>query len=209
MASNNDSQCYFVQLQIDSFLDGEMDSAQQAEFHAHVGQCAVCAQELKFAHMLHESIVSLPQLDCEDAVLEPIHRLGAAEPEQRSWWRDTLAWLDSMPVFARYALPALLVALIMLPFVFTESSEVPGQMAPPLLAEQGTGPESTEYSTADVQKALADLNLAMQYLNQVGLRTEVMIGDRFLVTPVRDSVRASFEKGRDRTDVPPRSDPIF
>lgn len=208
---NNESQCYFVQLQIDTYLDNELGEAQHAEFHSHISKCTACAEELRFAHMLHESVITLPQLDCDDSVLEPAHRLGTTARTnviERSWWRDTLAWLDSMPVFARYALPAMLIALILVPFVYNGTDGIPGPSAP-LVATQEPEALPAEYSPAEIQKALADLNLAMQYLNEVGLRTEVMIGDRFLVTPVRDSINASFNTDRDRTPVVPRDDTIF
>ncbi len=51
-----------------------------------------------------------------------------------------------------------------------------------------------QYNPEDVSQALQDLNLAIDYLNQVSQRTEAMIGGRFLVTPLQDSINASFQK---------------
>lgn len=208
MAANNDTQCYFVQLQIDTFLDGELGAAQSTEFQHHVQTCKACAQELKFARVVYEGLLDLPQLDCDDQVLEPVLRLGteaaaSRRPKPTSWWQETLAWLGSVPVSVRYALPALLVIALVLPFIAPGEPTAP---AAPLVAELApvTPPE---YSAQEIQKALADLNIAMQYLNEAGLRTEVMIGDRFLVRPVRESLNASFDSIRG--DDASQNDPIF
>jgi len=88
MAKNSNSQCYFVQLQIDSFLDGDLGPQQRDEFQTHVHQCSACAQEFKYAQTLHDFILDMPQVDCDDRVLEPIHRLGSAASQQRHYNRE-------------------------------------------------------------------------------------------------------------------------
>lgn len=201
MVSNNDSQCYFVQLQFDAYLDGELSQIQTEEFQAHVHQCQACAQEFKYAETLHDFVLALPQLDCSEDLLEPIRRLGGKAATTSSGksplWQGLSNWLDRVPAFPRYAVVALLLAVIILPFygrILSPQSDVP------LVAEQSPATTTPEYTPEEIQQALMDLNIAMQYLNGIGLRTEVMIGERFLITPLQDSINASLDmisNGRD------------
>ncbi len=210
MNSNSDSQCYFVQLQIDSYLDGELGSTQKDSFMAHVQACQDCARELHFAQTLHDAVLELPLLDCEESALEPIHRLtegkqvDAAETP-RSLWQRLTDLFALTPGYARYAMTAAAVAVLAV-------------MLSPYLQDQTQGPQVAntpvqagvppEYSPEDVQQALQELALAIDYLNDISERTEVMIGDRFLITPLQDSLNASFERARSRRQDRLQDDPI-
>jgi len=200
--SGQDSQCYFVQLQIDSFLDGDLSSAQQEVFMEHVGGCLECGSELQFARLVHDSVLDLPLLDCPDTALEPVDRLGGGEIRNRpDWWGQLSGWFGQMPLTVRYALPAVLavaVTLLLLPN--------PGDMGTDnMVAEQAPEPE---YSQEDVVAALADLNTAINYLNEVSQRTETMIGGRFVVMPLQDSLNASFDRLQEDVNDPLADDPI-
>lgn len=191
---SGDSQCYFVQLQIDSFLDGELRTEQQKIFAAHMHGCSACAGELQFAQTLHDTVLDLPLLNCTDAALEPVDRLGRepGEPGSRqAGWLDALAdWLATLPAGLRYGAPAaaaVVITLLLLPALNNES-EVPA------VADAG----ETEYSQEDVLAALGDLNTAIRYLNEVSQRTEAMIGGRFVLVPLQESLNASFERVSDR-----------
>ena len=65
-----------------------------------------------------------------------------------------------------------------------------------------------EFSPADIALALQELNVAIDYLTQVSQRAEVMIGDRFLITPLQDSINASFSRARIRKNFPLNKGPI-
>lgn len=208
MVNSGESKCYFVQLQFDTFLDGELSQAQSDEFQSHVHKCQVCARELKYARTLHDFVLDMPQLDCDDRVLEPIHRLGGGgritNPGRPAFWQGLQDLLTAVPMFVRYAVPVLLLAVMVLPIVSRVTSPAPEA---PLIAESTTT-TAPEYSPAEIQQALSDLNMAIQYLHSAGLRTEVMIGDRFIVTPIQESLDASFEVMRRVNDDPLQNDPI-
>jgi hypothetical protein len=67
---------------------------------------------------------------------------------------------------------------------------------------------SPQYAPEEISQALEDLNLAIDYLNKVNQRTEVMISERFLVNPLQDSLNASFQRARLSDDDPLQNDPI-
>lgn len=190
-SSGQESQCYFVQLQIDSFLDGELGEAQQEMFMKHVHVCATCGEELQFARLVHDAVMDLPELDCPESTLEPIDRLGRAGQTKRPDWRSLLAaWFGQLPLTVRYALPAVFAVAVTLLVVRSAQDAAQPET---LLAEQAPSVEP-EYTQADVVAALADLNTAINYLNEVSQRTETMIGGRFVVQPLQESLNASFER---------------
>ncbi len=208
MVGNKESKCYFVQLQFDSYLDGELSDAHGDEFHAHVHKCQTCAQELKFARALHDFVLDMPQVDCDDRVLEPVHRLGSDKQRviagQTTFWKGLYDWLIAMPPVVRYAVPVVLLVLLVSPLTNRLTDPLP---AAPTVADS-TATVAPQYSPAEIQQALMDLNTAMQYLHSAGLRTEVMIGDRFVVTPIQESLDASFEVMRRVNADPLQDDPI-
>jgi anti-sigma factor RsiW len=199
-----DSQCYFVQLQIDSFLDGDLSSAQQDSFMEHMSSCQACSSELQFARVVHDSVLDLPLLDCPESALEPIDRLGRNEKiAPTDWWLGVRTFFEQLPMTVRYAFPAVLAVAVTLVLVSGQNGQHPTEM----LADQATVVEQ-EYSQADVVAALADLNTAIDYLNEVSQRTESMIGGRFVVMPLQDSLNASFERLQDEENDPLTDDPI-
>lgn len=208
MPSNNDSQCYFVQLQIDGYLDGELNEVQQNEFMSHVHDCVACAKEFRYAQTVQDAVMELPQLECQDSVLEPIHRLAGndnptTEDRQKISFSDQLsALLNTIPVYFRYGLTAAVVAVVAV--VVSTNVLTPLESPDQLVASEAV----EQYSPEDISEALNELNVAIDYLNQVSQRTEVMIGDRFLVTPIQDSINASFERARSRARDPLQNGPI-
>lgn len=212
MPGNDESQCYFVQLQIDGYLDAALSEAQQTIFMSHVQDCATCAREFHYAQAVHDAVLELPELDCDDRVLEPISRLtenvrlgSLGASEQHSIASRLASLFNLAPVFFRYGLSAALLAVVAVAISFKVLT--PAQSD--LRDEQLIANESAElYSPEDVSQALQDLNLAIEYLNQVSQRTETMIGDRFLVTPLQDSINASFQKVGIRDVDPLQNGPI-
>jgi len=208
MSSNGESKCYFIQLQIDGYLDGDLSEAQQGVFMSHVQDCSACASEFRYAQTVQDAVMELPQIECEDFVLEPIHSLTAAErPMKEKGYRDSLftqvtGLLNSIPLYFRYGFSAALVAVVAVAVSFSVVApiEEPGQLVASEQVEQ--------YSPEDIALALQELNVAMDYLNQLSKRTEVMIGDRFLVTPLQESINASFQRARTRENDPLQNGPI-
>lgn len=208
MSSNGESKCYFVQLQIDGYLDGDLSVAQQGIFMSHVQDCSACASEFRYAQTVQDAVMELPQIECEDFVLEPIHSLTAGgRKAKEAVHRDSLVtqitgFLNAVPLYFRFGFSAALVAVVAVAVSFSVVTpiEEPGQLVASEPVEQ--------YSPEDVAVALLELNVAIDYLNQLSKRTEVMIGDRFLVTPLQDSINASFQRARIRENDPLQNGPI-
>lgn len=205
MTMPNDSQCYFVQLQIDTFLDGDLSEQQQDVFMTHVHDCAVCAAELQFARQVHDAVLDLPAIECPEAALEPVYRLGRGGV-QLSPFTALANWLAQLPLAVRYAVPAAaaVVLTLLLAPQFLQDNSQPLQVAEQPDIENN----SQEYTQEDVVAALADLNTAISYLNEVSQRTETMIGGRFVIMPLQESLNASFERVQDAQDDPLDDDPI-
>ncbi len=187
MSPAKDSQCYFVQLQIDTFLDGDLTVQQQDVFMAHIHDCRTCAAELQFARQLHDSVLDLPRMECPDAVLEPVHRLGNSQRPAPGW---AALWgaLEQLPLAVRYGLPAAAAVVLTLLLAPQFTDDPAGSMAVASQNQQET------YSQEDVVMALRDLNTAINYLNEVSERTETMVGNRFVIMPLRESLNASFDR---------------
>lgn len=215
MPNNSESQCYFVQLQIDSFLDGELSEVQRDDFTSHVKQCDGCAREFHYAQMVQDAVLDLPQMDCDELVLEPVYRLASgghstSEGDRKFSWSQIAGLFNAAPVFLRYGFPVVLLVVLAVSIGAPVFS--PEQNAA-LMTEQAAIEQGEQYSPAELYQALQDLNLAIEYLNKVGQRTEVLIGDRFLVTPLQDALNASFERAGNRRsrslqDDPLQNDPI-
>lgn len=208
MPSNSESKCYFIQLQIDGYLDGDLSEAQQGVFMSHVQDCSACASEFRYAQTVQDVVMELPQIECEDFVLQPVHSLtsaakqGKKENDGHSLLTQISGMLNAVPLYFRYGFSAALVAVIAVAISFSVVTPIEEP-------EQLIASESVEqYSPEDVALALQELNVAIDYLNQLSQRTEVMIGDRFLVTPLQDSINASFQRTRVRENDPLQNGPI-
>jgi anti-sigma factor RsiW len=218
MNSNNETQCYFVQLHIDNYLDGDLTATQQESFISHVQQCSECASEFRYAKTIQDGLVDLPLIDCADSVVESLLTTVQSQPQEQpdrqkaagsSGLADFWQWLLNAPLLVRYGVPAMAVAALAIGLL-PSSPVAPEQAQPPLLANSPAILNATpvEYSPEEVAQALQDLNLAIQYLNQVSERTENMIGGRFLMAPLQENLNASFERIRERDANPLNNDPI-
>ena len=208
MSNNGESKCYFIQLQIDGYLDGDLNEVQQGVFMSHVQDCSACSSEFRYAQTVHDAVMELPQIECEDRVLEPIDNLTAGgRPAKDDVRRDSLitqiaGLLNSVPLYFRYGFSAAVVAVVAV--VVSLSVVTPIEEPSKLVASES----APQYSPEDIKLALQELNVAIDYLNQVSQRTEVMIGDRFLVTPLQDSINASFQRASIRENIPLNNGPI-
>ena len=219
---SDESKLYLMQLQIDEFLDGELSPSQQDNFMDLVHESSECAEELRFARTMQDALMDLPMVDCPDSVLEPAYEIAARDTargtlpgnDQRSEggaWQGLLDWIMAAPLAMRLAVPAFAVAV----FAVALLPLMPGtEQAPPQLAAQPVNSPATtqvgyeEYSPEEIAQALLELNTAIEYLNEVSQRTESMVGGRFLVTPLRDRINASFERAVLDQEDPLNNDPI-
>ncbi len=219
MSNNNESQCYFVQLQFDSFLDGELGESQQRDFLQHVNSCADCAAEFRYAQTIQDGLLDLPLLDCSEQALSAARDLankGAMDSSGRPNFlgqliQETWQWFAAAPSAMRYAIPVVLfatVGLIAWPQLAPDQQGVDAT-APMVAAQPGqmtTMP--VQYSPEELAQALQDLSLAIEYLNQASERTESMVGGRFLMRPLRDRLNASFERVRTNVESDVRGEEI-
>lgn len=207
MTNSSDSQCYFVQLQIDSYLDGDLNEAQRGVFTSHVHDCADCSREFQFAQTVQDAVLELPMVDCEESVLEQIHRLSntaynSSEPRRNSFFAQLSELINTIPVFLRVGVS---VAASVFTIMISSSLTDQGQQSPP---PQEVAEVTPQYSAEEIGQALNDLNLAIEYLNRANKRTEAMISERFLLNPLQDSLNASFQRARLNSDTPIQNDPI-
>ncbi len=218
MPNTSESQCYFVQLQIDSYLDGDLGSAQQQEFMSHLKQCEACTREFRFAQTLLDTVMDFQQLDCDEQVMEPIYRLanGGHQTTQAvvgSSWAAMFRWFNSGPLFLRYSLPIAAVAVLAAVLLQSISVLTPAGDEPAIAQQAGVAPaqelaQLQQYDPAEIRQAVEDLNLAIEYLNQIGRRTDALISDRFLIRPLQDTLNASFERAAFRNQERTLNDPI-
>ena len=203
MTTKNESQCYAIQLQFDAFFDGEMSETRQDTFLAHINDCADCAAEFRYARTVHDGLLDLPVLDCSEATAERAKRLArdseAMGDTAPSGWDTFLQWLGSTPALIRYAIPVLAIGMIGLIALPQWQSSVPvatvadteRQPIPAAAVDVLTLP--ADYTAAEIVQALSELNLAIQYLNQVSERTESMVGGRFL-RPFSGGLEATYKR---------------
>ena len=221
MPNSSESQCYFVQLQIDSYLDGDLASAQQQEFMSHLKQCEACTREFRFAQTLLDTVMDFQQLDCDEQVMEPIYRLanGGQESGQTtqgvvgSSWAAMVRWFNTGPLFLRYSLPIAAVAVLATVLLLSIALLTPAEDTPAIAQQASVAPAAElaqlqQYDPAEIRQAVEDLNLAIEYLNQIGRRTDALISDRFLLRPLQDTLNASFERAASRNQERTLNDPI-
>jgi anti-sigma factor RsiW len=204
---DDESRCYTAQLQIDTYLDGELRGESEHHFLSHIGACRDCARELRYAQRLHEAVLDLPRAQCSDEFVAGI--LARAEASDASatsdgssgegrhspgWLQQLLGLLQPRPLIAAAAFASLLIAVAI--GVGVERQGVEQSL---VAVETQPVPPEPAFDAEEVRAALVELNTAIDYLNRVGRQTEEMIGERFVLAPLQESVqnslrRASFEE---------------
>lgn len=193
-AETAQSRCYAVELQIDTFLDGELTGEPAQGFIEHVGSCAACARELRFAQYLHERVLDMPMLDCSDAAVDALLAEVGNKSQQS----------DAAPSQPRPALGGVLqslrtaflgssgrgLALLCVGFLLLAAGVV--QLSRPAGNEPQVADARAVVDTPaeleSVRVALEDLNLAIDTLNRLSRQTESLVGERFVLQPLREGV---------------------
>ena len=219
--SSEQTQCYAMQLQIDTFLDGELDGEQQLAFVGHVAECGGCAHELRYAQHLYESVLDLSEADCSDALIDNLvaissqkrvpqhegheeHREKTGALAETSRQPSRVGFFTQLDQFLRDRLPftigfaALSTLVIAVVIVMTPRVDKAPQ---PLVAEvtldlsgENAAMIPAAFNAAEVRIALEELNTAIDYLNRVSRQTETMIGERFVVLPLQQNVHSSLRR---------------
>lgn len=230
--SSEQTQCYAMQLQIDTFLDGELEGEQQLAFVGHVAECGGCAHELRYAQYLHESVLDLPKADCSDALIDNLVAISSQKQVQQHEGHEektgALAenfrqpprvgffaqldqyFRDRFPLtigFAALSTLVIVVVIAMAPRVDNAPQPLVAEVALDLPAEN-TVMIPAAFDAAEVRMALEELNTAIDYLNRVSRQTETMIGERFVVLPLQQSVNSSLRRAGFRGNEDRQAGPI-
>jgi hypothetical protein len=211
--SSEQTQCYAMQLQIDTFLDGELEGEQQLAFVGHVAECGDCAHELRYAQHLYESVLDLPKADFSDALVDNLVAISSQKGVHQLRQPSRVGFFAQLDQFFRDRLPltigfaalstlVIAVVIVMAPRVDNAPQPLVAEVTPDLSAENAAMIPAA-FDAAEVRMALEELNTAIDYLNRVSRQTETMIGERFVVLPLQQSVnsslrRASFSGNEDR-----------
>jgi len=219
--SSEQTQCYAMQLQIDTFLDGELDGEQQLAFVGHVAECGGCAHELRYAQHLYESVLDLPKADCSDALIDNLvaissqkrvqqheghegHREKTGALAETSRQPSRVGFFTQLDQFFRDRLPltigfaalstlVIAVVIVMTPRVDNAPQPLVAEVTPDLSGENAAMIPAA-FNAAEVRIALEELNTAIDYLNRVSRQTETMIGERFVVLPLQQNVNSSLRR---------------
>lgn len=202
-----------MQLQIDTFLDGELEGEQQLAFVGHVAECGDCAHELRYAQHLYESVLDLPKADFSDALVDNLVAISSQKRVHQLRQPSRVGFFAQLDQFFRDRLPltigfaalstlVIAVVIVMAPRVDNAPQPLVAEVTPDLSAENAAMIPAA-FDAAEVRMALEELNTAIDYLNRVSRQTETMIGERFVVLPLQQSVnsslrRASFSGNEDR-----------
>lgn len=202
-----------MQLQIDTFLDGELEGEQQLAFVGHVAECGDCAHELRYAQHLYESVLDLPKADFSDALVDNLVAISSQKGVHQLRQPSRVGFFAQLDQFFRDRLPltigfaalstlVIAVVIVMAPRVDNAPQPLVAEVTPDLSAENAAMIPAA-FDAAEVRMALEELNTAIDYLNRVSRQTETMIGERFVVLPLQQSVnsslrRASFSGNEDR-----------
>jgi len=211
--SSEQTQCYAMQLQIDTFLDGELEGEQQLAFVGHVAECGDCAHELRYAQHLYESVLDLPKADFSDALVDNLVAISSQKRVHQLRQPSRVGFFAQLDQFFRDRLPltigfaalstlVIAVVIVMAPRVDNAPQPLVAEVTPDLSAENAAMIPAA-FDAAEVRMALEELNTAIDYLNRVSRQTETMIGERFVVLPLQQSInsslrRASFSGNEDR-----------
>lgn len=219
--SSEQTQCYAMQLQIDTFLDGELEGEQQLAFVGHVAECGDCAHELRYAQHLYESVLDLPKADCSDALIDNLVAISSQKRVQQheaheghgektgaltesSRQPSRVGFFTQLDQFFRDRLPltigfaalstlVIAVVIVMAPRVDNAPQPLVAEVTPDLSGENAAMSPAA-FDAAEVRMALEELNTAIDYLNRVSRQTETMIGERFVVLPLQQNVNSSLRR---------------
>lgn len=219
--SSEQTQCYAMQLQIDTFLDGELEGEQQLAFVGHVAECRGCAHELRYAQHLYESVLDLPKADCSDALIDNLVAISSQKRVQQheaheghgektgaltesSRQPSRVGFFTQLDQFFRDRLPltigfaalstlVIAVVIVMAPRVDNAPQPLVAEVTPDLSGENAAMSPAA-FDAAEVRMALEELNTAIDYLNRVSRQTETMIGERFVVLPLQQNVNSSLRR---------------
>lgn len=167
-ASESATNCDFFEDRLESWRAGELDGRETLRMQAHADDCARCRREMQLAGDIGKAAAALPELRFErDLRLPP----REPAPSGGKWgplrflmqrWRPRYRW-------ASLALAAVVAIVVLDRAAGPESS---GQDA---LEEELAAAAAQGYTRRELEAALAELRLAMSYVQQYEVFTQELI----------------------------------
>ena len=98
--SHQDLTCTEVQDTLEAYLDDALDADVYASVTSHVGSCATCQDEVRFAQAISGALHELPKPDPPseifDAVAAHVRAHPNTEPNWRHWIRQRFTFTDAL-----------------------------------------------------------------------------------------------------------------
>ena len=190
MNLGNQKDCAWIRERIDSFIDGELTTAEQSILESHTKGCFACRHELELATNVLSEIRSLPKKKFSDAltarVFEQIEDAsgGKERPRRPAGWFGGL-WRSGT------LRPALVGVFVLLVVVST-------------IVIDRFNPPDDRVSPEELAEAEAALKWTFTYLNDVNRRTGIVVRDDVIETrivrPVQRAMRSAL--GDEQTPTP-------
>ena len=158
MTHQRHSDCEWVRVRIEAWLDGELDRPEADRFERHAGGCPDCDAEIELARSVSATLRSLPAVKCPGGLVERAAAVAAGRT--RPTLRERVAgWFEPhLEVFLRPAMVAMtLVVIAAGVFVLTGRKGMNGAIDP--------------YSHAEVEAAAQDAMIAFAYVGRYTRRT--------------------------------------
>ena len=154
-------------------MDGAVDSDASRRVQAHVVRCPTCADALRRARSVKETLTRLPMLGCPDDITESIMRAASRSPDSRRYGRNVPARRTRFTGWR----PALAAAVV----VGVAATLLWGVPEPP--ARHATPMAPPAFTAADLRRAEQQVGIAVALLHRVGERS------------VRAAAETAFERG--------------
>ncbi|MFQ6113768.1 MAG: zf-HC2 domain-containing protein [bacterium] len=174
--------CANIQALIESYLDQELMPEQLSQIEGHLCQCSTCAEELKLAKQVNNTLRTLPVHYCPDYVKEAV--LEQIRTERRvNLWERVQAWptnwraLKWRSAFATAVLVALVIAIV--------------------LIVRYQQPSSTQVSPEELARAEFEVKWTLAYVSEIGQRTSISVRNDvivpWVVAPMKQAIESVLE----------------
>ncbi len=159
MTHQRHSDCEWVRVRIEAWLDGEMDRAEADRFERHARECRDCDAEVELARSVSATLRSLPALECPGGLVEHAAAVAAGSRTRPTLRERAARWIEPhLEGFLRPAMVAMILVVIAAGvFVLSGRKGMNGAIDP--------------YSRVEVEAAAQDAMIAFAYVGKYTRRT--------------------------------------